>query len=83
MPTSSVAGFVLRSGAGGGAEAPLGDSQSPWRAAWGNRVRLVCFVPDCVRRRSAAEFGRRMGEVAIGCLAAGAHLIRFLFAMSR
>ena len=44
MPTSSVAGFVLRSGTGGGAEAPLGDSQLPWRAAVGKSVRLVCFA---------------------------------------
>ena len=43
MPTSSVAGFLLRSGAGGGAEASLGSSQLPWRAAVGNSVRLVCF----------------------------------------
>src|SRR5271155_4547893 len=63
MPTSSVAGFVLRSGTGGGAEAPLGDSQVPGRAAVGKRVRLVCFVPSR-RRRNAVGLARRMGEVA-------------------
>src|ERR1700721_2258484 len=44
MPTSSVAGFVLWLGARGGAEASLGDSHVPWRAAVGKRVRLVCFA---------------------------------------
>jgi DNA-binding response OmpR family regulator len=81
MPTSSVAGFSLRAGAGGGAEAPLGDSQVPWQAAVGNRVRLVSFG-RAGRRRSVAGFARSMGEVAIGSLAALAHYIRFLFAMS-
>jgi len=82
MPTSSVAGFTLRAGTGGGAEAPFGDSQSPWRAAWGNKVRLVCF-DRTGRRRSVAGLGGRMGEVAIGSLAARVEYIRFSFAMSR
>src|ERR1700733_13821889 len=82
MPTSSVAGFVLRSGTGGGAEAPLGDSQLPWRAAGGNKVRLVCFA-STGRRRSVASLDRSMGEVAIGSLAAPADYIRLLFAVSR
>ncbi len=71
MPTSSVAGFV-RSGdpdsvgtGSGGAEASLGCSQVPWRAAVGKRVRLVCSGPS-LRRRSVAGFARNMGEVAIG-----------------
>src|SRR5271163_228571 len=69
MPTSSVAGFVLRLGAGGGAEASHGDSQVPWRAAVGNRVRLVCFA-RFRGRWSVAGVARRMGKVAIDCLAA-------------
>src|ERR1700733_2279430 len=81
MPTSSVAGFVLRSGTGGGAEAPLGDSQLPWRAAWGNKVRLVCFAP-AGRRRSVAGLERSRGEVAIGTPAARTEFFRFLFAVS-
>src|SRR5215469_11506915 len=81
MPTSSVAGFTLRSGAGGGAEAPFADSQVPWRAAVGKRVRLVCFAA-VRRRRIVAGTARRMGEVAIGSLAAHSHCIRFYFAVS-
>src|SRR5271169_5103230 len=69
MPTSSVAGFVLRLGAGGGAEASHGDSQVPWRAAVGNRVRLVCFA-RFPGRWSVPDVARRMGKVAIDCLAA-------------
>src|ERR1700756_3244410 len=69
MPTSSVAGFVLRLGAGGGAEASHGDSQVPWRAAVGKRVRLVCFA-RFRGRSSVAGVARRMGKVAIDCLAA-------------
>ena len=41
MPTSSESGFVPRLGAGVGAEASFGDSQVPWRAAVGKKVRLV------------------------------------------
>jgi hypothetical protein len=80
MPTSSVAGFSLRSSAGGGAEAPLGDSQLPWRAAWGNRVRLVCLERASGRRRSVAGFGRSMGEVAIAASPHEQNRIRLLFA---
>src|SRR5580692_8440673 len=69
MPTSSVAGFVLRLGVGGGAEASLADSQVPWRAAVGNNVRLVCFA-RFRGRSSVAGVARRMGKVAIDCLAA-------------
>src|SRR5271156_3981693 len=69
MPTSSVAGFVLWLGAGGGAEASHGDSQVPWRAAVGNRVRLVCFA-RFRGRWSVAGIARRMGKMAIDCLAA-------------
>jgi hypothetical protein len=82
MPTSSEAGFTLRSGAGGGAEAPFGSSHVPWRAAVGKRVRLVCSVAGR-RRRIVAGPCRRMGEVAIESLAALADSIRFCFAMSR
>src|SRR5260370_25990046 len=81
MPTSSVAGFVLRLGAGGGAEASHGDSQVPWRAAVGKRVRLVCFA-RFRGRSSVAGVARRMGKVAIDCLAARGEYIRLLFAMS-
>jgi len=81
MPTSSVAGFSLRAGTGGGAEAPLGDSQVPWQAAVGNRVRLVSFARTG-RRRSVAGFARSMGEVAIDSLAAPPEYIRLFFAMS-
>src|SRR5271155_3484447 len=63
MPTSSVAGFVLWLGARGGAEASLGDSHVPWRAAVGNKVRLVCFA-RFRGRWSVAGVARRMGEVA-------------------
>src|SRR6516164_2116870 len=56
MPTSSVAGFSLRAGTGGGAEAPFRGSQLPWRAAWGNKVRLVCLA-RVGRRRSVAGLG--------------------------
>src|SRR5690348_3162553 len=81
MPTSSVAGFLLRSGTGGGAEASLGDSQLPWRAAVGKSVRLVCFgFPGW--RRSVAGVGRRVGEVAIVDLAARSQYIRLVFALS-
>src|SRR5271155_4696177 len=69
MPTSSVAGFVLWLGARGGAEASLGDSRVPWRAAVGNKVRLVCFA-RFRGRWSVAGVARRMGEVAIDCPAA-------------
>src|ERR1700735_2488314 len=69
MPTSSVAGFVLWLGARGGAEASLGDSHVPWRAAVGKRVRLVCFA-RFRGRWSVAGVARRMGKVAIDCLAA-------------
>src|ERR1700688_2443646 len=69
MPTSSVAGFVLWLGARVGAEASLGDSHVPWRAAVGNRVRLVCFA-RFRGRWSVAGVARRMGKVAIDCLAA-------------
>src|SRR5277367_1468564 len=69
MPTSSVAGFVLWLGARGGAEAAHGDSHVPWRAAVGNRVRLVCFA-RFRGRWSVAGVARRMGKVAIDCLAA-------------
>src|ERR1700733_15301527 len=82
MPTSSVAGFVLRSGTGGGAEAPLGRSQLPWRAAGGKKGRLVCFAYTG-RSGSIACLDRSMGEVAIGILAARAEFIRLLFAVSR
>jgi hypothetical protein len=83
MPTSSVAGFSLRSATGGGAEAPLGGSQLPWRAAWGNRVRLACFARDSGWRRSVRGFGRSMGEVAIAASLHGKDHIRLLFAVSR
>src|SRR5208283_3105307 len=69
MPTSSVAGFVLWLGARGGAEASHGDSHVPWRAAVGKRVRLVCFA-RFRGRWSVAGVARRMGKVAIDCLAA-------------
>src|ERR1700675_591969 len=69
LPTSSVAGFVLRLGDGGGAEASHGDSQVPWRAAVGKRVRLVCFA-RFRGRCSVAGVPRRMGKVAIDFLAA-------------
>ena len=81
MPTSSTAGFLLRSGSGGGQEAPPVDSQLPWRAAVGNRVRLVWGER---RVRGSISFGavRIAEEVAIGRLALRPHYIRFLFAMS-
>src|SRR5665213_182778 len=80
MPTSSSAGLVPRTHPGAGAEAPLWVSQSPWRAAGGNRVRLVSFGQDSVRGRSVPKFDRRMGEVAIGVLTAPKESIRYLFA---
>ena len=69
MPTSCVPGFVLPSGTGGGAEASYMGSQVPWRAAVGNKVRLVCFA-RFRKRVSVAGVERSMGEVAIDCLAA-------------
>src|ERR1700689_1951903 len=69
MPTSSVAVFVLWLGPRGGAEASHGDSRVPWRAAVGKRVRLVCFA-RFRGRWSVAGVARRMGKVAIDCLAA-------------
>jgi hypothetical protein len=81
MPTSSAAGFVPRLGTGVGAEAPQALSSLPWRAAWGNKERLVCFVrTERIRERSTA--GRRVFVVAIESLAAPAHSIRLLFALS-
>src|ERR1700685_2501763 len=69
MPTSSVAGFVLWLGARGGAEASHRGSRVPWRGAVGKRVRLVCFA-RLRGRWSVAGVARRMGKVAIDCLAA-------------
>jgi hypothetical protein len=69
MPTSWVLGFVLPSGTGGGAEAGYKGSQVPWRAAVGNKVRLVPFARFRIRVSGPGD-ARRMGEVAIVCLAA-------------
>jgi hypothetical protein len=82
MPTSSAAGFVPRLGAGVGAEALQALSSLPWRAAWGNKERLVSLDrTGRIRERSAA--GRRVFVVAIESLAAPGHTIRLLFALSR
>src|SRR5580692_12885718 len=69
MPTSCVLGFVLPSGTGGGAEASYKGSQVPWRAAVGNKVRLVS-IARFRGRVSVLGVARRIGEVAIDCLAA-------------
>src|ERR1700691_6227791 len=69
MPTRSAAGVVPWLGARGGAEASHGDSHVPRRAAGGKRVRLVCFA-RFRGRWSVAGVARRMGKLAIDCLAA-------------
>src|SRR5271163_4093223 len=82
MPTSSVAGFVLRSGTGVGAEASHPDSQVPWRAAVGNKVRLSASA-------GSADVGTSPGWAEVWemwPLFASPHVphyIRLLFAMSR
>ena len=81
MPTSCVLGFVLPSGTGGGAEASYMGSQVPWRAAVGNKVRLVCFA-RFRRRVSVAGVARSMGYWPLFASPHGEHYIRLLFAMS-